>query len=108
YSRYRDETQPRSPDQLTSHQASPLMQPWILTWAPPGMRSTIGKPGPGPALMPTDVVTMPGAASAAVGVSNIAATKIPLKRMANLLHHLKRNARMDRAFRERLSHQPKS
>src|SRR5205823_8869456 len=107
YSRYRDETQPRSPDQLTSHQASPRMQPRMLTWAPPGMRSTTGKPGPGPALMPMDVVTMPGAASAAVGVSNIAATKTPLQFMANLLHVLRRNARIERAFPERLSHQPK-
>src|SRR5579872_4681865 len=59
-----------------SHQASPLRHPWMLTWAPPGMRSTSGKPGPGPALKPADMVTMPGAASAAVGASSKAAVRI--------------------------------
>src|SRR5215831_12333980 len=53
----------------------------MLTRAPSGIRSTSGKPGPGPALNPTDVVTMPGAASAAVGASSKAATKTLLSFM---------------------------
>jgi hypothetical protein len=59
--------------------------------------------GPGPALMLTDSVTMPGAASAAVGVSSIAATKAPPGFMANVLLCSSRNAGTERAFPERLS-----
>src|SRR5947209_117108 len=61
-----------------THHALPLRQPWILTWAPPGIRSTTGKPVPGPALRLTGSVTIPLAASAAVGtVSSNAAIKSP-------------------------------
>src|SRR5438445_1695948 len=45
----------------------------MSTRVPPGMRSTVGKPSPGPALRLTVVVTMPVAASAAVGNSSTAA-----------------------------------
>src|SRR4051794_9763427 len=48
-------------------------QPWISTRAPSGMRSTSGKPEPGPARRPVETVTIPGAASAAVGASSNAA-----------------------------------
>jgi hypothetical protein len=47
------------------------------------MRSTVGKPSPGPAFKLTVVVTMPGAANAAAGISSMAAAiNNPLSFMA--------------------------
>jgi hypothetical protein len=50
--------------------------------------------------MLTDAVTMPGAASAAAGVSSIAATKTPVSFMANLLSLVETRERNERSQRD--------
>jgi hypothetical protein len=70
------------------------------------MRSTTGNPEPGPARKPVETVTMPGAASAAVGASSNAATKMLLSLMA-CSSSASPNAREERAFLMEQPHQPK-
>src|SRR3569623_3834657 len=70
----------------------------MLTRYPSGTRSTMGKPGPGPALNPTDAVTMPGAANAAGGASNAAAIRMLLSFMTRP-PVASRNVQKHRAFR---------
>src|SRR5437763_1159298 len=75
----------------------------MLMRAPPGMRSTVGKPSPGPALRLTVVVTMPGAANAAVGISSkAAAINNPLIFMASSSSS-SGNAVAEQVFREEVA-----